>query len=99
MHKCVLKPLLSVVRAALQEFQVRSGEWQELKDNLALAKARPPQEMGITDTLLPYPVAIEKIKQRFHTMIKLYSPEKKVRMLLKVCGLIYAIMADNSGEC
>lgn len=97
MHKCVLKPLKAVVSTALQEFQVRSGEWRELKENLALAKARQPQELGVTVTLPPHPMAIEKIRHKFHTMIKLYSPEKKVHMLLKVCRLIYAIMEDNSG--
>ncbi|XP_049926903.1 ras and Rab interactor 2 isoform X2 [Epinephelus moara] len=98
MHKCVLKPLKPVVSVALQEFQVRSGEWQELKENLALAKARQPQEMGAADTLPPDPMAIEKIKHKFHTMSKLYSPEKKVTMLLRVCKLIYTIMEDNSGR-
>ncbi|XP_028459757.1 ras and Rab interactor 2 isoform X1 [Perca flavescens] len=98
MHKCLLKSLKPVVSAALQEFQVRSGEWQELKENLALAKARQPQEMGVADTLPPDPVAIEKIKHKFHTMSKLYSPEKKVSMLLRVCKLIYTIMEDNSGR-
>ncbi|XP_056147675.1 ras and Rab interactor 2 [Lampris incognitus] len=98
MHKCVLKPLKGVVSAALKEFQVRSGAWQELKENLSLAKARPPQEMGVADALPPDPVAIEKIKHKFHIMCKLYSPEKKVAMLLRVCKLIYTIMEDNSGR-
>ncbi|KAM8737959.1 ras and Rab interactor 2 isoform 1-T1 [Acanthopagrus schlegelii] len=98
MHKCVLKPLRPVVSVALQEFQVRSGAWQELKENLSLAKARQPQEMGVADALPPDPVAIEKIKHKFHTMSKLYSPEKKVTMLLRVCKLIYTIMEDNSGR-
>ncbi|XP_027129291.1 ras and Rab interactor 2 isoform X2 [Larimichthys crocea] len=98
MHKCVLKSLKPVVSVALQEFQVRSGEWQELKENLSLAKARPPQEMGVADTLPPDPMAIEKIKHKFLTMSKLYSPEKKVTMLLRVCKLIYTIMEDNSGR-
>lgn len=98
MHKCLLKTLKPVVSVALKEFQVRSGEWLELKENLALAKARLPQEMGVADTLPPDPVAIEKIKHKFHTMIKLYSPEKKVSVLLRVCKLIYTIMEDNSGN-
>ncbi|XP_069545934.1 ras and Rab interactor 2-like isoform X1 [Brachyistius frenatus] len=98
MHKCVLKPLKSVVTAALQEFQVRNGAWQELKENLSLAKARQPQEMGVADALPPDPVAIEKIKHKFHTMCKLYSPDKKVTMLLRVCKLIYTVMEDNSGR-
>ncbi|XP_041645339.1 ras and Rab interactor 2 [Cheilinus undulatus] len=98
MHKCVLKPLKPIVSVALKEFQVRSGEWQELKENLSLAKARQPQEMGVADTLPPDPMAVEKIKHKFHTMSKLYSPEKKVTMLLRVCKLIYTIMEDNSGR-
>uniref|UniRef100_G3PJM3 Ras and Rab interactor 2 n=1 Tax=Gasterosteus aculeatus TaxID=69293 RepID=G3PJM3_GASAC len=98
MHKCVLKTLKPVVSAALQEFQVRSGEWRQLKENLSLAKARQPQEMGVADTPPPDPTAIEKIKHKFHTMSKLYSPEKKVTMLLRVCKLIYTIMEDNSGR-
>ncbi|KAM3842998.1 ras and Rab interactor 2-like [Diretmus argenteus] len=98
MHKCVLKPLKVVVSAAMQEFQVRSGAWRELKENLTLAKAQQPQEMGVADTLPPDPMAIEKIKHKFHTMCKLYSPEKKVTMLLRVCKLIYTIMEDNSGR-
>lgn len=97
MHKCVLKPLKAVVSSALQEFQVRSGEWRTLKENLAQAKGRQPQELGVTVSLPPQPLAVEKIRQKFLTLIKLYSPEKKVHMLLKVCRLIYAIMEDNSG--
>ncbi|KAM4729732.1 ras and Rab interactor 2-like [Anableps anableps] len=98
MLKCVLKPLKPAISAALKEFQVRSGSWQELKENLSLAKARRPQEMGVADALPPDPVAIEKIRQKFQTMCKLYSPEKKVCMLLRVCKLIYTIMEDNSGR-
>lgn len=99
MLKCVLKPLRAVVSAALREFQVRSGEWQELKDNLALAKARQPQEMGVSETPAPpSPVAVEKIRHKFQAMVKRYSPEKKVALLLSVCKLIYALMEDNTGE-
>ncbi|XP_077438043.1 ras and Rab interactor 2 [Vanacampus margaritifer] len=98
MHKCVLKPLKPMISATLQEFQVRSGEWQELRENMSLAKARQPQEMGVEDAVPPDPIAIEKIKCKFHTMCKLYSPEKKVTMLLRVCKLIYTIMEDNSGR-
>ncbi|XP_041865587.1 ras and Rab interactor 2-like isoform X2 [Melanotaenia boesemani] len=98
MHKCILKPLKPVVSAAMMEFTVRSGEWQQLKENLSLAKARHPQDMGVEDMLPPDPVAIEKIKHKLHTMCKLYSPEKKVSMLLRVCKLIYIIMEDSSGR-
>ncbi|XP_066535725.1 ras and Rab interactor 2 [Hoplias malabaricus] len=98
MHKCILKPLKPVVEAALQDFQVSSGAWQQLKENLALAKTKKPTEMGVDGAFPPDPVAIEKIRHKFHNMIKMYSPEKKVSLLLRVCKLIYTIMEDNSGR-
>uniref|UniRef100_A0A8C5EQY6 Ras and Rab interactor 2-like n=1 Tax=Gouania willdenowi TaxID=441366 RepID=A0A8C5EQY6_GOUWI len=98
MQKCVLKPLRQVVNTALQEFQLRSGTWQQLKDNLSLAKARQPQEMGVSAALHPDPVAIEKIKLKFQVICKMYSPEKKVIRLLRICKCIYNIMQNNSGR-
>nr|XP_023680909.1 ras and Rab interactor 2 isoform X2 [Paramormyrops kingsleyae] len=98
MHKCVLKPLRSVVETALMDFQVTSGAWQQLRENLALAKAKQPQELGVDCTYPPDPVAVEKIRHKFHNMRKMYSPEKKVALLLRVCKLIYTIMEDNSGR-
>ncbi|XP_072293256.1 ras and Rab interactor 2-like [Eucyclogobius newberryi] len=98
MHKCVLKPLKCVIADALQGSMVRSGAWAELKDNMNLAKTKPPAEMGVSDALPPDAVAIEKIRQKFLAMCKLYSPEKKVVRLLQVCKLVYTVMEDNSGR-
>lgn len=98
MHKCVLKPLRSVIEVALHDFQVNSGAWQQLRENLALAKTKRPQELGVDGAVPPDPVAIEKIRHKFLNMRKMYSPEKKVSLLLRVCKLIYTIMQDNSGR-
>uniref|UniRef100_A0A3Q1EAC3 Ras and Rab interactor 2 n=1 Tax=Acanthochromis polyacanthus TaxID=80966 RepID=A0A3Q1EAC3_9TELE len=98
MHKCVLKPLKSVIEVALHDFQVSSGAWQQLRENLALAKTKRPHELGVDGAVPPDSVAIEKIRQKFLTMRKMYSPEKKVTLLLRVCKLIYTIMQDNSGR-
>ncbi|XP_041838718.1 ras and Rab interactor 2-like isoform X2 [Melanotaenia boesemani] len=98
MHKCVLKPLKSVVEVALHDFQVNSGAWQQLRENLALAKMKKPQELGVDGAVPPDSVAIEKIRHKFLNMRKMYSPDKKVSLLLRVCKLIYTIMQDNSGR-
>ncbi|XP_053714063.1 ras and Rab interactor 2 isoform X1 [Synchiropus splendidus] len=98
MHKCVLKPLKSVIDVALHDFQVNSGVWQQLKENLAIAKTKLPQELGVDGAVPPDPVAIERIRHKFLNMRKMYSPEKKVSLLLRVCKLIYTIMQDNSGR-
>lgn len=64
---------------------------------MALAKTKKPQELGVDGAVPPDAVAIEKIRQKFLNMRKMYSPEKKVSLLLRVCKLIYTIMQDNSG--
>lgn len=68
-----------------------------MKENLALAKSKRPQELGVDGAVPPDAVAIEKIRHKFLDMRKMYSPEKKVSLLLRVCKLIYTIMQDNSG--
>ncbi|KAJ3615144.1 hypothetical protein NHX12_018712 [Muraenolepis orangiensis] len=98
MHKCVLKPLKASLDVVLHDFQVSSGAWQQLKENLALAKAKRPLELGVDGVVPPDAVAMEKIRHKFLNMRKMYSPEKKVSVLLRVCKLIYTIMQDNSGR-
>ncbi|XP_053430238.1 ras and Rab interactor 2 isoform X4 [Nycticebus coucang] len=97
MHKCILKPLKGHVEAMLKDFHVADGSWKQLKDNLQLVRQRNPQELGV---FAPTPdfVDVEKIKVKFMTMQKMYSPEKKVMLLLRVCKLIYTVMESNSGR-
>ncbi|KAJ8248053.1 hypothetical protein GJAV_G00237700 [Gymnothorax javanicus] len=96
MHKCVLKPLRGVIDEALRHFQVRSGTWQLLRDNMALAKTKQPQELGVEGAVPPDPEAIERIRHKIQVMCKKYSPEKKVAVLLRICKLIYTVMEDSS---
>lgn len=78
--------------------QVSSGAWQQLRENLAVAKTKKPQELGVDGAVPPDHMAIEKIRHKFLNMRKMYSPEKKVSLLLRICKLIYTIMQDNSGK-
>lgn len=78
--------------------QVNSGALQQLRENLALARTKKPHELGVDGAVPPNSVAIEKIRQKFLNMRKMYSPDQKVSLLLRVCKLIYTIMQDNSGE-
>ncbi|NWY71292.1 RIN2 protein, partial [Erithacus rubecula] len=97
MHKCILKPLKGHIEAMLKEFHSRDGSWKQLKENLQLVRQRSPQELGV---FVPTPdfLDLEKIKVKFMTMQKMYSPEKKVMLLLRVCKLIYTVMENNSGR-
>ncbi|XP_050565759.1 sodium/potassium/calcium exchanger 3-like isoform X5 [Cygnus atratus] len=97
MHKCILKPLKGHIEVMLKEFHTADGSWKQLKENLQLVRQRNPQELGV---FVPTPdfVDVEKIKVKFMTMQKMYSPEKKVMLLLRVCKLIYTVMENNSGR-
>lgn len=75
-----------------------SGALQQLRENLALAKIKKPQDLGVDGAVPPDHMDIEKIRHKFLNMRKMYSPEKKVSLLLRVCKLIYTIMQDNSGK-
>ncbi|KAL7825687.1 hypothetical protein SRHO_G00334250 [Serrasalmus rhombeus] len=96
MHKCVLKPLHGSLEAALHDFQVSSGAWQQLQENLALARARQPKELGVDGAQPPDSHAIERIRRKLRSMCKMYSPERKVMVLLHVCKLIYTVLQDYS---
>uniref|UniRef100_A0A8B9H5I4 Ras and Rab interactor 2 n=1 Tax=Astyanax mexicanus TaxID=7994 RepID=A0A8B9H5I4_ASTMX len=98
MHKCVLKPLHGSLDAALHEFQVSNGEWQRLQENLTLARAKKPRELGVNGAQPPDHHAIKKIRRKLHSMCKMYSPERKVMALLHICKLVYTIMLNHSGR-
>ncbi|KAM5164398.1 ras and Rab interactor 2 [Mantella aurantiaca] len=97
MHKCILKPLKGYIENMLKNFRTADGSWRQLKENLLLVKQRTPQELGVL-TPTPESVDVEKIKIKLCTMQKMYSPEKKVMLLLRVCKLIYTCMENNSGR-
>ncbi|XP_076871359.1 ras and Rab interactor 2 isoform X2 [Brachyhypopomus gauderio] len=98
MHKCVLKPLHGSVNTALHELQVSSGIWQQLQENLLLAKAKQPRELGVDTLQLPDFHVIECIRRKLRSMCKMYSPERKVTVLLRVCKLIYSAMQNHLGS-
>ncbi|XP_026070197.1 ras and Rab interactor 2-like isoform X1 [Carassius auratus] len=95
MHKCVLKPLYGCLQSVLRDFQEAGGVWQRLRENLALAKAKHPHELGVNGTRPPDAHAIHRIHRKLRAMCQMYSPERKIMVLLKVCKLIYNIMQDH----
>ncbi|KAG8550105.1 hypothetical protein GDO81_028797 [Engystomops pustulosus] len=97
MHKCILKPLKGYIENMLKNFRTTDGSWSQLRENLLLVKKRTPQELGVL-TPTPEAVDVEKIRVKLFTMQKMYSPEKKVMLLLRICKLIYTCMENNSGR-
>ncbi|XP_076979506.1 ras and Rab interactor 3 [Tamandua tetradactyla] len=98
LYKCVLKPLKDAINSRLLEIHSKDGSLQQLKENQLVILATTTTDLGIT-TSVPEVPTMEKILQKFTSMHKTYSPEKKIAILLKTCKLIYESMAlGNPGK-
>ncbi|XP_072282706.1 ras and Rab interactor 3-like isoform X2 [Pyxicephalus adspersus] len=97
LYKCVLKPLQSAIYCQLLEMHNKDGSLEMLLDNQKKMK-----KWSLSDQKpragMPGLATMEKIKQRLAHMHKAYSPEKKIRHLLKVCKHIYESMEASSGK-
>nr|KAF6287299.1 Ras and Rab interactor 3 [Pipistrellus kuhlii] len=98
LYKCVLKPLKEAINSCLHEIHSKDGSLQQLKENQLVILATTTTDLGVTTSVPEVPV-MEKILQKFNSMHKAYSPEKKIAILLKTCKLIYDSMAlGNPGK-
>uniref|UniRef100_A0A4X1SM06 Ras and Rab interactor 3 n=1 Tax=Sus scrofa TaxID=9823 RepID=A0A4X1SM06_PIG len=98
LYKCVLKPLKEAINTCLWEIHSKDGSLQQLKENQLVILATTTTDLGVTTSVPEVPI-MEKILQKFASMHKAYSPEKKISILLKTCKLIYDSMAlGNPGS-
>ncbi|KAM9092731.1 ras and Rab interactor 3 isoform 2-T2 [Megaptera novaeangliae] len=98
LYKCVLKPLKEAINSCLREIHSKDGSLQQLKENQLVILATTTTDLGVTTSVPEVPI-MEKILQKFASMHKAYSPEKKISTLLKTCKLIYDSMAlGNPGS-
>lgn len=98
LYKCVLKPLKEAINSCLHDIHSKDGSLQQLKENQLVILATTTTDLGVTTSVPEVPV-MEKILQKFSSMHKAYSPEKKISILLKTCKLIYDSMAlGNPGK-
>uniref|UniRef100_A0A8B9G0H8 Ras and Rab interactor 3 n=1 Tax=Amazona collaria TaxID=241587 RepID=A0A8B9G0H8_9PSIT len=95
LYKCVLKPLKEAIDSYLKEIHNKDGSLQQLKENQFVIQNTTTTDLGVT-TSVPETIVLEKILQKFTTMHKAYSPQKKIAILLKSCKLIYNSMAQGN---
>ncbi|XP_063804542.1 ras and Rab interactor 3 isoform X2 [Pseudophryne corroboree] len=93
--KCVLKPLKAPIESYLREIHNKNGSLRLLTENQMVIQDTTTTDLGVT-TSVPDSSVMEKITQKFVTMHKTYSPEKKITYLLKSCKLIYDSMATGN---
>ncbi|KAG9485590.1 hypothetical protein GDO78_008593 [Eleutherodactylus coqui] len=97
LYKCLLKPLKNVIYSQLLEMHNKDGSMAKLLGNQKKMKASSLSEQR-PRAGVPGPITMEKIQQKLSLMHMAYSPEKKIRILLKVCKLIYEAMETSSGK-
>ncbi|MEE6494369.1 hypothetical protein FKM82_017115, partial [Ascaphus truei] len=93
--KCVLKSLKCPIESYLREIHSKDGSLRLLTENQMVIQETTSTDLGVT-TSVPEISVMEKITQKFATMHKTYSPEKKITYLLKSCKLIYDSMSTGS---
>ncbi|KAM4662805.1 ras and Rab interactor 3 [Discoglossus pictus] len=93
--KCVLKPLKAPIESYLRDIHNKDGSLRLLTENQLVIQDTTTTDLGVT-TSVPESSVMEKITQKFATMHKTYSPEKKITYLLKSCKIIYDSMATGS---
>ncbi|XP_039616523.1 ras and Rab interactor 2 [Polypterus senegalus] len=98
LHKVILKPLCSNIYSRLTNFRKGDGSLQKLQDNQVIMQKCSLAELGVASLGLPDAAVMEKIQHRFSEMHSSYSPNKKVKQLLKVCKLIYDAMTANEAK-
>ncbi|XP_069064310.1 ras and Rab interactor 3 [Pleurodeles waltl] len=98
LSKCVLKPLKEAIESHLCTIHTNDGALRLLTENQMVIQGTTTTELGVT-TSVPEVVVMDKILNKFATMHKAYSPEKKITILLKSCKLIYDSMSvGNTGK-
>uniref|UniRef100_UPI00358EFFA8 ras and Rab interactor 2-like n=1 Tax=Myxine glutinosa TaxID=7769 RepID=UPI00358EFFA8 len=96
LHKCLLKPLKRSLEKALCKYRSRDGILQQLRTNMRRAARELPAPLapGAMPPRLPEPAVLEKIRSTLARLQYMYSPSKKVILLLKACKLIYDSMGN-----
>ncbi|XP_061924615.1 ras and Rab interactor 2-like isoform X1 [Entelurus aequoreus] len=98
-HKVALKPVSAHLYSCIHIWRSNDGSLQRLEHNQRVLEDNGVEALGGASGVgVPDLVTLERIQQRWASMHKAYSPNKKVHILLKVCKSIYHSMSSNSNS-
>jgi len=99
LHKVALKPVAEHLYARIRASRTDDGSFERLQRNMRSLEKNGVEELGGSAGVgVPDAVVLERIQQRWSGMHEAYSPNKKVRVLLKVCKIIYHSMSANASS-
>lgn len=97
LHKVALKPVSSQLYSCIHASRTEDGSFRRLQSNMRVLEKKGLEELGGSSGVgVPDSVTLERIQQRWASVHEAYSPNKKVRILLKVCKSIYHSMSANA---
>lgn len=97
LHKVALKPVSSHLYSGIHTSRTEDGSFRRLQSNMRVLERKGLEELGGSSGVgVPDSVTLERIQQRWTSVHESYSPNKKVRILLKVCKSIYHSMSANA---
>ncbi|KAM6987862.1 ras and Rab interactor 2 [Tautogolabrus adspersus] len=98
-HKVALKPVSAHLYCCIHASRTDDLTFERLQTNLHVLEKKEMEELGGSSGVgVPDSVSLERIQQRWTSMHEVYSPNKKVQILLKVCKSIYHSMSANSNS-
>ncbi|XP_057695115.1 ras and Rab interactor 2 isoform X1 [Corythoichthys intestinalis] len=98
-HKVALKPVSAHIYSCIHIWRTNDGSLQRLKNNQRVLEDSSVEALGgVAGVGVPDLVTLERIQQRWMSMHKAYSPNKKVHILLKNCKSIYHSMSNNASS-
>ncbi|XP_029965287.1 ras and Rab interactor 2 isoform X2 [Salarias fasciatus] len=99
LHKVALKPVSTHLYSYIRASRTADGSIEHLQTNLHVLELNAVDELGGSVGVgVPDAVTLERIQQRWASMHKASSPNKKVEILLKVCKTIYHSMTANASS-
>lgn len=97
LHKVALKPVSAHLYFCIHASRTDDGTFKCLQSNMRVLEKKGIEELGGSAGVgVPDSVTLERIQQRWISMHEVYSPNKKVQILLKVCKSIYHSMSANT---
>ncbi|XP_051813945.1 ras and Rab interactor 2 isoform X2 [Acanthochromis polyacanthus] len=98
-HRVTLKPVATHLYTCIHTSRTSDGSFERLQSNLKVLEKNKVEELGGSAGVgVPDSVTLERIQQWWTSMHEEFSPNKKVKMLLKVCKKIYETMSVNSSS-
>uniref|UniRef100_A0A3B4ZF98 Ras and Rab interactor like n=1 Tax=Stegastes partitus TaxID=144197 RepID=A0A3B4ZF98_9TELE len=98
-HKVALKPVSAHLYTCIHTSQTNAGTFERLQNNLKVLEKNKVEDLGGSAGVgVPDSVTVERIQQWWTSMHEEFSPNKKVKILLKVCKRIYNSMSANSSS-